>query len=185
MNVMKYKSFSLGISLLLFFSLLSFGFQEITLKSINGKNKISGKYIKQSSSTVTIEINEESKEIPFSKLSPETINELKVLNSDKGEKNQSSKNDTSNLLNRIRVLEEDNARLRKRVIKLELELKSSASIPSVDKSKESTLKNDVALTHWITTSSGIRHNSSCRYFKSSKGRMCPSTAGRACKKCGG
>ena len=185
MNVMKYKSFSLAISILLLCSLLSFGFQEITLKSINGKDTISGKYIKQSSSTVTIEINEKSKEIPFSKLSPETINELKALNSDKGEKNQSSKNDTSNLLNRIRVLEEDNARLRKMVLALELKLKSSASIQSVDKSKESSPKNDVALTHWITTSSGVRHNSSCRYFNNSKGRMCLATAGRACKRCGG
>jgi hypothetical protein len=40
-------------------------------------------------------------------------------------------------------------------------------------------------THWITTSSGVRHNSSCRYFKNSKGRMCTPDEGRACKICGG
>lgn len=41
------------------------------------------------------------------------------------------------------------------------------------------------LTHWLTTSSGVRHNKSCRYYKNSKGRMCTENEGRACKKCGG
>lgn len=40
-------------------------------------------------------------------------------------------------------------------------------------------------THWLTTSSGVRHNSTCRWFKNSKGRMCASDEGRACKVCGG
>lgn len=40
-------------------------------------------------------------------------------------------------------------------------------------------------THWITTSSGVRHNKSCRWYKNSKGRPCGPTEGRACKKCGG
>jgi hypothetical protein len=43
----------------------------------------------------------------------------------------------------------------------------------------------VEKTHWITTSSGIRHNSGCRWYKKSKGRAGGSTAGRACKQCGG
>ena len=42
-----------------------------------------------------------------------------------------------------------------------------------------------AKTHWITISSGIRHNKSCRYYRNSKGRMCTKDEGRACKKCGG
>jgi len=41
------------------------------------------------------------------------------------------------------------------------------------------------LTHWLTTSSGIRHNSGCRWFQKSKGRMCRADEGRACKVCGG
>ncbi len=40
-------------------------------------------------------------------------------------------------------------------------------------------------THWITNSSGVRHNSSCRYYENSKGRKCGPDAGRACKICGG
>jgi hypothetical protein len=40
-------------------------------------------------------------------------------------------------------------------------------------------------THWLTLSSGVRHNSTCRWFKNSKGRMCGPDEGRACKVCGG
>jgi len=39
--------------------------------------------------------------------------------------------------------------------------------------------------YWITTSSGVRHNSSCRYYMNSKGRNCGANEGRACKICGG
>lgn len=40
-------------------------------------------------------------------------------------------------------------------------------------------------THWLTTSSGVRHNSTCRYYRTSKGRPCGPDEGRACKICGG
>lgn len=39
--------------------------------------------------------------------------------------------------------------------------------------------------YWITSSSGVRHNSSCRYYHNSKGYEGSSTDGRACKICGG
>jgi hypothetical protein len=41
------------------------------------------------------------------------------------------------------------------------------------------------LTHWLTTSSGKRHNSHCRYFKTTEGRLCGPDEGKACKLCGG
>ena len=44
----------------------------------------------------------------------------------------------------------------------------------------------VQLSHWLNTSSGVRHNSSCRWFGSTKkGRMCGADDGRACGQCGG
>jgi len=46
-------------------------------------------------------------------------------------------------------------------------------------------KANATQTHWLTISSGIRHNSTCRHFKNSKGRMCTKDEGRACKICGG
>ena len=39
--------------------------------------------------------------------------------------------------------------------------------------------------YWITISSGVRHNSSCRYYMNSNGRKCTKSEGRACKICGG
>lgn len=38
---------------------------------------------------------------------------------------------------------------------------------------------------WMTSSSGVRHNSSCRWFRNSVGTSCSEEAGRACKICGG
>jgi hypothetical protein len=38
---------------------------------------------------------------------------------------------------------------------------------------------------WITTSSSKRHNPTCRYYKTSKGRACTKAEGIPCKICGG
>ena len=46
-------------------------------------------------------------------------------------------------------------------------------------------KASPALTHWITKSSGVRHNQSCRWFKRSNGQLVTARTGRACKQCGG
>ncbi len=40
-------------------------------------------------------------------------------------------------------------------------------------------------SYWLTTSSKIRHNSSCMYFKKTRGVYCEKEEGVACKKCGG
>ena len=42
-----------------------------------------------------------------------------------------------------------------------------------------------ALSHWITLSSGVRHNRSCRWFKRSNGRLARANEGIGCKQCGG
>lgn len=57
--------------------------------------------------------------------------------------------------------------------------------PAVTKTKPKASKSTPELTHWITSSSRKRHNSSCRWFQNSKGRMCSATEGKACKVCGG
>lgn len=48
-----------------------------------------------------------------------------------------------------------------------------------------TNSQDSELNCWITNSSGVRHNSSCRYYMNSNGRKCSNNEGRACKICGG
>lgn len=38
---------------------------------------------------------------------------------------------------------------------------------------------------WLTAGSGVRHNSTCRYYGKSQGRPCGENEGRPCKRCGG
>ena len=56
------------------------------------------------------------------------------------------------------------------------------TLPSV---KPRSIDATPPLTHWITLSSGVRHNRSCRWFKRSNGRLAKSIEGSACKQCGG
>jgi hypothetical protein len=42
-----------------------------------------------------------------------------------------------------------------------------------------------SLTHWLTTSSNKRHNSSCRWYRTSRGQPCRADEGIPCKICGG
>ena len=44
---------------------------------------------------------------------------------------------------------------------------------------------DSPLTYWLSASTGQRHNSRCRHFKTSEGRLCGPEEGKACKLCGG
>jgi hypothetical protein len=42
-----------------------------------------------------------------------------------------------------------------------------------------------SMTNWLTASSGKRHNSHCRYYKTTAGRFCGTDEGAPCKRCGG
>jgi outer membrane murein-binding lipoprotein Lpp len=39
--------------------------------------------------------------------------------------------------------------------------------------------------YWLSTWSGLRHNSGCRYYRNSAGKPCGPNEGKACKLCGG
>lgn len=39
--------------------------------------------------------------------------------------------------------------------------------------------------YWLSTWSGLRHNSGCRYYRNSTGKPCGPNDGKACKTCGG
>lgn len=55
-----------------------------------------------------------------------------------------------------------------------------------EQSKVSRVRtSSTTLTHWLSSNSGVRHNSSCRWYGNSKGRKCSGREGRACKICGG
>jgi micrococcal nuclease len=51
---------------------------------------------------------------------------------------------------------------------------------------DSLTKGEAGLTHWLNTSSKVRHNASCEHYKNTKnGRACAASEGKACGKCGG
>jgi hypothetical protein len=59
---------------------------------------------------------------------------------------------------------------------------------AIASSSASTLQRNAdqqGLTHWLTLSSSKRHNSSCRYYRNSRGRPCTADEGISCKICGG
>lgn len=61
----------------------------------------------------------------------------------------------------------------------------SADAPKKSETPPAKEKTTVETGYWMTDSSGIRHNSKCRYYKNSKGHFCTKDEGRACKICGG
>ncbi|MFC1596577.1 thermonuclease family protein [Planctomycetota bacterium] len=56
---------------------------------------------------------------------------------------------------------------------------------SSEPAKEAGVADEPSGDFWLTSSSGVRHNSSCRYYKKSNGSPCGPDAGTACKVCGG
>lgn len=75
-----------------------------------------------------------------------------------------------------------------------LDISDSTAQPKLDNTPNDQNSSNVENTNrfipatrsfWLTKSSGIRHNSSCRYHGSTRGSNCEPNEGRACKKCGG
>lgn len=84
-------------------------------------------------------------------------------------------------------LRAENQRLRELLIKAQpaAPTANSRSTAPVTPPGATGFASPNALAHWLTVSSGKRHNSSCRYFKNGDGRPCTATEGTACKICGG
>ena len=60
-----------------------------------------------------------------------------------------------------------------------------AAAPKQKEAEPETADNPKEKSHWITSSSGVRHNAKCRDFQTSNGRLGTKDEGRACKTCGG
>jgi hypothetical protein len=83
-------------------------------------------------------------------------------------------------------------------LKLELQtlrkLLANSPTHAIGQSAPQVNSNNIASTsagatqsssYWITLSSKKRHNSSCRYYQNSNGRLCSPEEGIPCKICGG
>jgi regulator of replication initiation timing len=92
-------------------------------------------------------------------------------------------------------LKEENAQLRKENQQLRRLLadtgvpggaaSASSNAVSVVQVNQPNTETETQLTQWFTTATGKRHNSHCRYFKTTEGRRCGPDEGKACKLCGG
>lgn len=61
-----------------------------------------------------------------------------------------------------------------------------SAVPGVSRFSESAPKPAAATAYWLNTSSGVRHNSSCKWFeKTKRGRYCTADDGKPCGECGG
>lgn len=69
--------------------------------------------------------------------------------------------------------------------KLPAEDREISPAPQAD-SKTMPTASEPKMTHWLNTSSKVRHNATCEHFKNTKnGRACSADEGKACSKCGG
>lgn len=92
-------------------------------------------------------------------------------------------------------LKEENSQLRKENQQLRRLLAEKAGVNasatpatnaiSAGATNQASVEVESPLIHWFTTSSGKRHNSRCRYFKTTEGRLCGPDEGKPCKLCGG
>ena len=54
------------------------------------------------------------------------------------------------------------------------------------RARKKSPNNTPATMFWLNTSSNVRHNENCEYFKNTKrGRSCGPNDGKACGRCGG
>jgi len=115
---------------------------------------------------------------------------------------QAAREELQKILEGISQLREENARLTEENAQLRRENqqlrrlladKVEGGVPIIPATNSvGALQTDQAkaqaqsrLTHWFSTSSGQRHNSRCRYFKTTEGRLCGPDEGKRCDLCGG
>jgi micrococcal nuclease len=64
--------------------------------------------------------------------------------------------------------------------------KSTANRGAKVEAAETAEGPEPSLSHWLNTSTGVRHNASCKNFKNTKaGRVCAAAEGKACGIFGG
>lgn len=94
------------------------------------------------------------------------------------------------------ALDQEVSQLREEVYQLKTEIQQLRRLLAMQPSSATNLKSSGESVgamqegatnngYWCTKSSNKRHNSSCRYYKTSNGRPCGPNDGIPCKLCGG
>ena len=100
---------------------------------------------------------------------------------------QTSDSETAKLKQQIEQLKQENQQLRQALLESPAAATTATPVAARNETAASaqTTSQDQGLTHWLTISSGKRHNSNCRWYRNSRGRPCRADEGIPCKICGG
>ena len=119
---------------------------------------------------------------------PIILNSAEISIDTKSNNNSKSIETVAQLKQELNDVRKENEALRAENQKLRTELVKKSKSQNVE-SNNMTLQGASSAAieggYWISTSSKKRHNSKCRYFKTSKGRIGTKEEGVPCKICGG
>lgn len=159
----------------------------VTIELVGGST-IRGEVLSASAEELVVDAEFGSVRIPIERVSTESRARL-GLRAPSAAEVERLRNEVRELKALAARLEGENAQLRRDLLAARTEsARQHAQRQSftqermglVSRSKESATNS-----HWITTSSRKRHNSSCRWYRQSQGRPCGPNEGVACKVCGG
>jgi hypothetical protein len=145
---------------------------------------LKGKLISKSPDSITISTVLGDQLVGAQQLSQKSQAELKLPSADDP---AYLKSRIAELEKRIQALQAENQLLRRQAVAPAMPPAGPIAQPSqqIGGAQPPVPAEQQQMGYWLTTSSGVRHNSRCRYYMNTKGRPCGSNEGRACKICGG
>ena len=157
--------------------------QDVSVELQDG-SVLKGKLISKSPDSLTIRTVLGEQTISTKQISQRSQAELKLPSPDDP---AYLKQRIAELERRVEALQSENQELRRQVVSTPKASSTTPapSAPQVSGSQTPAPAQQQQTGYWLTTSSGVRHNSKCRYYMTTKGRPCGPTEGRACKICGG
>jgi regulator of replication initiation timing len=119
---------------------------------------------------------------------PIVLNSAEISMDMQRNNNSKSVETVAQLKQELNEMRKENEALRAENQKLRTELvkkSKSKNAETNDRTLQGASSEAIEGGYWISTSSKKRHNSKCRYFKTSKGRIGTKEEGIPCKICGG
>lgn len=160
----------------------------LTLKLVDG-SVVQGEIVAQGEKEITVRTEFGVVRLPRAKLTAESKVLLGKTGGDEATKIAALRQRIAELEDELAAMKAENDELRKRLASTSAASTSPAGTLGIRGSSggdsKARPKPEISGSHWMTSSSGKRHNSGCRYFRTSKGRPCGPSDGVACKICGG
>lgn len=169
--------------LILLLSLSSTALAEDVSVELQDGSVLKGKLVSRSPDSITVSTVLGDQIIPVQQLSQKSQAKLKLPSADDP---AYLKQKIVELEKRIQALQAENQQLQRQLVAPASSTAASPA-PQVSGSQRTapSQQQQQQTGYWLTTGSGVRHNSNCRYYMTTKGRPCGPNEGRACKICGG